>query len=166
MRKLLFACALAPAALAAGCGDGIDITGMYAMTASQSDGAGCGPGTAQTTPAFFQVVKQELLGVPLFSFKTCTSADPSTCTLGFGLLSEPIANGWKGELSIASGDAASCSLGYTVETAVVMARSLRYERHVYSENNVQGTQCKSQDATSRGTSMPCTGYVLLVGDRL
>lgn len=164
MHKLSLACVAA--ALASGCAGGPDITGLYRMTSSASDGSGCGPGMTLTTPVYFQVVKQELLGLPFYSFKTCTSADPSTCQSGFGLLSQPIDNGWRGEVSVSSGDSTGCTLAYTVETAVETARSLRYERHTYSQGNVQGTACKPADATSRGTSMPCTAYVLLVGDKL
>lgn len=44
--------------------------------------------------------------------------------------------------------------------------SLHFERHNYSESNVQGVACTTQDAATRGAGMPCAGYELLVGNRV
>ena len=157
------------AVLLGGCGGAVggDQSGLYLMTASALDASGCGPGIAMTTPAYFRISDSQGPTVQFYDFDFCTSADASTCTPQFAMpLLEQIPHGWQGEEKAAGLNGTSCTLGYGVYTATLNGGMLHFERHNYSESNVQGVACTTQDAATRGTSMPCAGYELLAGSRV
>ncbi|MCC6996569.1 MAG: hypothetical protein IT370_18295 [Deltaproteobacteria bacterium] len=161
------------ATLAAGCGDdGVDISGMYMATMESSDPDGCGPG-AEPTPRtmFFQIKEDTFFGAKFYSLSKCTSQMVNSCT-GGGLfagapLSESISDGWKGKISVSSGDSTSCSLQYGEATATLINGTLRYESKKFGVSAMSGiSDCSTDEAEKRGKSMPCDGYGLIVGSKV
>src|SRR5262245_36337669 len=114
------------ALLLAACGSDVAIEGMYQTTYETSNSVGCTEGPMMIQKPFFQIKKNEIFGQTIYTFELCDSMDPNTCTgaLAGAVLSQPIDNGWRGAVSIASSSGGNCTLEYIVASAVLSGTKL------------------------------------------
>ena len=150
-----------------GCGgaDSADLSGIYAVTSHTENTNACDvEGPAVTTPPYISFERQSIFGVVYYTYSSCPDATGTGCT-GGGLFSLPftelIPGGRKAEVSASSGVVPSCSLSYTVSTAILGADgALRIETRRYRETITiaSDAECSSDAAKTRGTSMPCTSF--------
>jgi len=161
------ATALLALLVVAGCDSGPDISGFYQTTMLSVDSAGCGPGTPELNPPMYFFVKTEkLTGFSFYSLKSCTQPNEEACTGSIGNaipLSQSISDGYSGRFSVSSGSTASCSLTFGRATGTLKDGIFRYESIQFGDVNQMVADCDPDEASKRGTSMPCKGYTLLVG---
>jgi hypothetical protein len=164
---LLFAFAL-PIALAAGCGHGGDITGIYQTDSDLKNTTGCGPGSPVTgTP--FRIQRLELFGTLGFTFELCTAPEPQSC-LGLGLLSlafdEPIANGWSGDAYGATSGGAGCVLSHSISTATLAPGNQLRVEFQHFQGPSQTSTCSSDAARAQAASLPCISDEVILATRV
>ena len=151
--------------LALGCG-GTDIEGMYQVT-SHTFAEGCGTEVAATGEPYFRIEQTDFFGQDVQIPHECETTSVDTCT-GFGffaLLAEEIDSGYRGTASLASGGGATCALSYYVYTATLDGDVLTFHAEQYGETVTSAT-CDADEATNRGTDMPCVSTETIVGTRV
>jgi hypothetical protein len=164
--KVLLALALV------GCGgsDGIDLGGMYQVTADVAS-APCGADQpVMMPPAYIKFESSDLFGAKLFSYASCTDAAGTMCDgVGglFGSFSEPIDNGWRGIESYYSTSGTLCTLGYSERTAILTGSMLVIEDTRYRDSPMlDEAHCTTDEAEKRGTTMPCEMHEHVEATRL
>jgi hypothetical protein len=158
--------------LAVGCGEdglaGPDLSGMYQVTQMLESQDSCDPQSPVDMPdAFFLLEPKKLFGRDYFRHAVCTSADPATCEeLGsVGPLDTARDDGWQGGIGYSSGEAPPCLLGYVFGIAIeTAADTVRIDDQSYADTNADS--CDPEEATRRGTSMPCVGSTMWIGTRV
>ncbi len=154
--------------LLAACGGDPDLTGMYQATYHTANDQDCTvEGPAVTEPPFFRFAEEEFFGQTYFQLSLCSGADEATCTgfAGSFLFAEPIDGGYRARYSSSSEGIDSCLLGYGVGTAVQEDDGVRVELRSYGEDvlGLTGDACSTDEAESRGESMPCESFEVMVG---
>lgn len=155
--------ALLAVVTACGGDDAPDIVGLYRTTEHLANAEGCSGGTTPdpSTP-YFRIVEEELFGVAYFTRQDCADTREASCEGAGGLLGEEIANGYTGEVSVSSGDPASCTLGLITYSAILEDDLLTFETYTYSESGAIDP-CDTDEALRRGEDMPCESYELIAG---
>lgn len=151
----------------AGCGDDPDLSGTYQVTSHTYSADDCAvEGAAVADPAFIRFEKDEFFGVELFSLSGCASAADSECSEPTMLampFSDPVDNGYRGEVSYSSSSPPDCSLGYLLGTARLEGDGVRVEMRRFAETlALPEAACDTDEAKDRGDSMPCDGYEVIV----
>jgi hypothetical protein len=158
------------AALAGGCSDDVDISGLYQTsyhTQNTGDCATEGPAITDDPP-YFLIELSNFLGQEFYTFSECSSASETDCT-GFGIFgqsfTEPIDGGWRGEMSLASYSGDQCYLTFAHGQAILADDgTLRIEWRSYSEQaTLSDDDCTAEEAGDRGDDMPCELFDVLVG---
>jgi hypothetical protein len=156
--------------LAAGGGDDSpDITGHYQITSIEESATACSGGAPpDPAPTHFRVTQDELLGVPVFTLDTCSSAALDSCDpSGHGLVAEPTDDGYRGAFdSYAGSPEAGCTLLHGENVAALDGEVLTWTDTRYAEDGVTGADCTTDEAADRGTDMPCVAYYEVVGARV
>ncbi len=153
--------------LMAACGgdDSPNILGLYETTEHLVNGEGCSGGeTPDPGVPYFRIVEDELLGFTYYTREDCADTSEGSCESAGGLLGEKIPDGYRGEVSFSSGDAASCSLGYITYSAVLDGDTLTFETYSYVESGAIDP-CDTDEALERGEDMPCESYEMIAGVR-
>src|SRR5262249_8690841 len=146
--------------LLAACGSDVDISGVYNTTYETSNPQGCTEGPMMIRKPFFQAKKQEILGQSLFTVSFCDTMDTGTCStsLGGAVLPQRPDDGYTGRVGIAGGGPTS-TLGYIRAAAPLPGGKLRVEVKIYGGDvPLTADQCTTQEAESRGTSLPCKTF--------
>jgi len=158
--------------LLAACGggglDGPDLSGVYQVTEMLESNNSCDPQTPVAMPdAFFLLEPKELFGHDYFHHMICDSAEPASCSEGgsVGPLDTALDDGWQGGIGYASGSAPPCLLGYAFGIATESGPDrVRVEERSYADR--EAPTCDANDATERGTTMPCIGSTVWLGTRV
>ena len=145
--------------LLAGCSSDTDLSGVYRVDLDV-DSMPCGNDQpAAMSPAYIKFNKVDFFGQTTFSFQTCDDAAGTNCMSGglfFGFFSEPIDNGWRGEVTTSSGGGTSCALSYQNDTAILTGAKVVVEHNNYGDIlTLPDAQCTTDEAGKRGTSMTC-----------
>jgi hypothetical protein len=159
---------------AAGCGgDDVDLTGVYRVDSAVGS-MPCGTDVPLAMPpAYIELSKQTFFGAEFFSLQECRDAAATDCTGGglFGdSFAEPIEGGWRGVVTAAFSGGSSdptCTLRYSLGTALLAGSTLTVESTDYSEE-VANTEalCSTDEAERRSTMMACIAHEQLVATRL
>jgi hypothetical protein len=167
---LLFVGSLA--GLACG-GDSIteELAGVYQVTHHTLNQQGCdseGPTVDQYS--HFALAGEEFLVTEYLEFQTCTSADPATCQ-GLGVLSGYfLSNGqWIQQMASAAESGSACVLAYTLGTLTALGNGgleIEVRRYREVDGALTGATCSAEEATLRGSTMPCIEYERVAGQRL
>lgn len=157
-------------ALTVGCAGEVDIGGLYETTYHTRNTSDCsveGPAVTDDPP-YFLLELSDFLGQEFYSFSECTSASEEDCS-GFGIFgqsfSEPIDDGWRGEMSLATYSGDICTLTFAQGDAILQDDgSLRIQWRSYSaEASLSNDDCTAEEAGDRGTELPCAGFEVLEG---
>ena len=150
---------LAAVAACSSSSDGVDMTGIYMVT---TDIASMPCGADQPVlmpPAYLKFHKDNFFGVTIWNYDECNDAAGTDCP-GFGdsfELQKP--NGWDGEEKYSSNGGSgstTCSLGYIVSSARLVKGALTLEHTDYHDTvTLPDSQCTTDEAGKRGTTMPC-----------
>ncbi|MGE0872062.1 MAG: hypothetical protein AB7P03_26120 [Kofleriaceae bacterium] len=167
MRNKLLVCV----GLLAACGedlDGPDLSGVYQVTTAVESDADCNPTTPIEMPdPYFILESKELFGHTYFHHAGCPTADPASCEEfgSLGPLDSGFDGGWEGGLGFAVGSMPPCTLGYSYGSATVIDdTTVQVEDRSYIAED-QPT-CDANEATERGTSLPCVSSKRWVGTRV
>ena len=146
-----------------------DLAGVYQITHHTINETGCDQeGPESTGYSHFQLSPEEFFGQDLLSFGECQSASPDTCS-GLGLFSGYIEMGdeWVSEISSSSGGGSlACLLGFSLSTITETGvGELRIEsrRHSDTDDALSEDQCSTDEASLRGSDMPCDRFEVIVG---
>jgi hypothetical protein len=154
---------------AGACGGGTDLEGTWQVTYHTQNDADCAvEGAAQTDVAFMKFAKQDFLGQKFLQLSLCGDATETSCSsAGLYLFAEEIDSGYRAQYSSSSGggDFGDCLLGYGEATAVRTDDTVRVEMRAYSDTvtGLSTDQCSTDEAGSRGDSMPCESFEVLEG---
>jgi hypothetical protein len=166
---LAIAAVVAAGMTAAGCSSRVDISGLYEVTAHTLNEASCDTeGAPVDEPPYFSIEKDEFFGQTFYVYNDCTSPSPDDCT-GFGLFgrsfTQPISDGWKGQVSTSSGSGGQCYLSFRQMSAVFQPDgSLRIEDRMWQEQaELSEDRCDTDEAEARGSSMPCAHFEVISG---
>jgi hypothetical protein len=133
--------------------------------------AGCGGGTATPVPDFppyFRVAKENFLGTDVNVPQNCDGTEVESCQSAgfFALLTDEIDGGYRGTSSVAvSAGAGTCSLGFFTYSATLEGEVLTYRADHHGES-VQSEECDADEATARGTDMPCLSQEVIFATRV
>src|SRR5688572_2829384 len=88
------------------------LAGLYKVDSMNTDAQGSGPGMPESSfSACLELKSDSLLGISIYSFQTCQTADVASCGGFLGVpLYEPRAAGGAGYLSSAVDAGSSCTL--------------------------------------------------------
>jgi hypothetical protein len=156
-------------ASACGSDDPVDLSGMYEVTYhTQSDSDCDSEGQAVTDPPYFLLEKQEIFGIPAFSYAACDDSSAASCSGGgvlFGLsFQQPIDDGWRGEVSGASGTGAPCNLWHGKSSAILTDVGVRIVTRTWGEETTVAEElCGYELAEQRNESMPCQDHQVIEG---
>ncbi|MGE0548151.1 MAG: hypothetical protein AB7O24_10415 [Kofleriaceae bacterium] len=166
MNKLL-ACAV----VITGCGedlDGPDLSGVYQVTSAVESETDCNPLVPVVMPdPYFLLEPKELFGHTYFHHVVCPTADPASCEEygSVGPLDTGFDTGWEGGIGFSAGSEPPCTLGYSYGIVTkIDEMSVQVEDRSYIAED-QPT-CDAEEATNRGTTMPCVGSTRWIGTRV
>jgi hypothetical protein len=152
------------------CGGGTDLVGTYSVTHHTENTTSCtAEGEAQTDVAFFRFAEEDFFGQDFLQLSLCGDATEASCSsAGLYLFAEDIDNGSRARFSSSSGggDFGDCYLSFGLADAVRTEDSVRVDMWKYSEEvpGLTEEQCSTDEAESRGDSMPCESYEVVEGD--
>ena len=155
MKALLLMAALA----ACGGSDGVDLSGVYMVTADVSSSP-CGTDMpTPSSPTYLKFTKMQVLGANVWTYDSCSDAAGTMCDNSggiFGGFTEQIDNGWKGIESFDSFSGSTCELGYDERTALLKMKALVIESNDYLDMPMlDEAHCTTEEAEKRGKTMPC-----------
>lgn len=151
------------------CGSDVAIEGMYQTTYQTSNPSGCTEGPQMIQKPFFQIKRNDILGHALYTAEFCDTMDPTSCSgsLVGAVLTQPTDNGWTGTVTVSSGSGGSCSLEYITGSAVLSGSKLHAEVKQYGDTvSLPDSQCTTDEAQRRGTSLPCKSFDVVEGTRV
>jgi hypothetical protein len=154
--------------LVAACGGGTDLEGTWSVTYHTQNDASCvDEGPAQTDVAFIRFAKQDFFGQKYLQLSMCGDATEGSCSsAGLYLFAEEIDSGYRAQYSSSSGGGDfDCSLGWGEATAVRTDDTIRVDLWAYADTvtGLTQEQCSTDEAESRGDSMPCANYEVVEG---
>jgi hypothetical protein len=156
------------ASVASACAEDVDLTGVYVVDSDVMSNP-CGADEPEPdAPAYLRFQKGELFGSPYFAYFACVDEAGSDCASIGGLFDgfyEPIDDGWQGRTSTASGNAADCALGYSLQTAILGGNQLVVESSSYADRLAVGS-CTPEEAERRGAEMPCLQHERIQATKL
>ena len=158
------------AALLAGCGSDVDLTGVYQVDTSVASRP-CGADAPVTNGSpFVKFSKGELFGTEYFAYDQCTDEAGTDCSSVGGLLSgffEPVEGGWRGFSSYSSNSGLNCTLGTSDTTAILVGALIVIDGSRYEERlEISEDQCTPDEAEKRGDAMPCIEHERIEAIRL
>jgi hypothetical protein len=163
--------ALVAAVAVCGCGDGVDLSGMYRVDAAVQSSP-CGADEPERDPPpFLRFTRQQLYDQDYFAYEECADEAGASCSGPgvFGGFPEPVDDGWMAFASFSSGVDGSCLLGITERTALRHGRALVVEEHTYRASGIDlpQAQCTPTEAEARGKDqLPCFAHSRIDATRL
>jgi len=145
--------------VACGGSNNVDLTGIYQVNTDVGSSPCGADQPVPMAPAYLHFTQMDVFGQKYYAYDGCMDAAATMCDGSGGLFTgftEPITNGWKGELTASSGGGGTCALTYAVRTAVFTKPQIAIEINEYSDTvMIPDAQCTTDEAKKRGTTMPC-----------